>query len=60
MFRLTEEHERQFREDGYLMVEGLYDDEEMELLLSVGRTDGEKPRSYVQPRIPRAVKASCG
>ena len=42
MFRLTEEHERRFREDGYLMVEGLYDEEEMELLLSVGRTDGEK------------------
>lgn len=41
-FQLTDEQERRFREDGYLMVEGLYDEEEMELLLNVGRADREK------------------
>ncbi|HCQ04913.1 MAG TPA: phytanoyl-CoA dioxygenase family protein [Candidatus Latescibacteria bacterium] len=42
MFQLTEKHITQFQEDGYLMVEGLYDQEEMDLLLQIGKADQEK------------------
>ena len=39
MFQLKEKHITQFQEDGYLMVEGLYDQEEMDLLLQIGKAD---------------------
>jgi ectoine hydroxylase len=39
MPELTEEQIEQFNQDGYLMVESLFDAEEMDLLLSVARSD---------------------
>ena len=42
MFQLTIENKRKFQEDGYLLVEDLYDQEEMDLLLSIGKNDQEK------------------
>jgi hypothetical protein len=41
-FRITEAHKAQFQQDGYVMVEGLYDQEEMDLLLQIGKADQEK------------------
>ena len=38
-FRLTEEQVVGFQRDGYVMVEKLFDDEEMDLLLRVGKAD---------------------
>ena len=42
MFKLTEKQERQYQQDGYLMVENLYEQEEMDLLLAIARADQEK------------------
>ena len=36
---MTNERARQFREDGYLIVEGLFDAEEMELLIGIAKAD---------------------
>ena len=41
-FQITAEQQTQFNRDGYLLVEGLFDQEEMELLLKIGKTDQEK------------------
>lgn len=38
-FQATPAQLRQFHEDGYLMVPGLFDAEEMELLLKIGKAD---------------------
>lgn len=41
-FQVSDEQIAQFQADGFLMVEGLYDSEEMDLLLKIGKTDPEK------------------
>jgi ectoine hydroxylase-related dioxygenase (phytanoyl-CoA dioxygenase family) len=41
-FKATPEQIAQFNEDGYLMVPGLFDAEEMDLLLKIGKADHEK------------------
>ena len=41
-FTITPEQVAQFSEDGYLMVPGLFDTEEMELLFKIGKADQEK------------------
>ena len=41
-FQATEEHIAAFRRDGYVLVPGLFDAEEMDLLLRIGKADAEK------------------
>ena len=41
-YQLTDKQIAQFQEDGYLMVERLFDQEEMDLLLKIGKADQEK------------------
>ena len=41
-FRVTDEDAARFRHDGYVLVPGLFDAEEMELLLKIGKADQEK------------------
>ncbi|MFA6109581.1 MAG: phytanoyl-CoA dioxygenase family protein [Candidatus Latescibacterota bacterium] len=41
-FAVTQQHVRQFQQDGFLLVEGLYDRDEVDLLLEIGRGDPEK------------------
>ena len=41
-FQVTDDQIAQFQQDGYLMVPRLFDAEEMELLLKIGRADQEK------------------
>ena len=43
-YQLTDAQVAQFNEDGYLMVEGLFDEEEMNLLLKIGKADQEKSK----------------
>ncbi|MBW3624421.1 MAG: phytanoyl-CoA dioxygenase family protein [Armatimonadetes bacterium] len=38
-FQLTDQQVAQFNEDGYLMVPGLFDSEEMDLLYKIGKAD---------------------
>ncbi|MFH1568213.1 MAG: phytanoyl-CoA dioxygenase family protein, partial [Gemmatimonadota bacterium] len=49
-FSPTPEHVAQFQQDGFLLVEGLYDPEEVDLLLKIGRADQEKA-SLVRARL---------
>ena len=51
--------EAQFRADGFLLVEGLYTVEEMDLLLQIGRTDTEKNEMVHAPRDAGA-RVNCG
>ena len=48
-FALTPQQVDQFKQDGYLLVEGLYDQEEMELLLKIGKADEEKQQMISAP-----------
>jgi ectoine hydroxylase-related dioxygenase (phytanoyl-CoA dioxygenase family) len=41
-FKVTDEQIKQFQQDGYILVPGLYDAEEMELLMQIGKSDQEK------------------
>jgi ectoine hydroxylase len=41
-FQVSDAQIEQFQADGFLVVEGLYDEEEMDLLLNIGKTDPEK------------------
>src|SRR5437899_7045457 len=41
-FQVTDDQITQFQQDGYLMVPRLFDAEEMELLLKIGKADQEK------------------
>ena len=38
-FSLSQEHLQNFKDDGYFIVEGLFDDEEMDLLRNIARRD---------------------
>ncbi len=49
-FNVSQQQIEQFRADGYLLVEGLYNAEEMELLLNIGKTDTEKNEMVHAPR----------
>ncbi len=44
-FHVSDEQVRQFQDDGYLFVPGLYDPDEMKLLLEIGRADKEKAKA---------------
>ncbi|MDQ2921309.1 MAG: phytanoyl-CoA dioxygenase family protein, partial [Acidobacteriota bacterium] len=39
MYKLTQEQAEQFDEDGYVLVEGLFDAEEIDLLLRIAKAD---------------------
>ena len=41
-FQVSDAQIAQFQEDGFLMVEDLYDQEEMDLLLKIAKADPEK------------------
>jgi ectoine hydroxylase len=41
-FTVTDKQVAKFNEDGYLLVEGLFNEEEMDLLLNIGKQDQEK------------------
>ena len=41
-FEITPDQVEQFNQDGYLMVPDLFDEEEMDLLLTIGKADHEK------------------
>ncbi len=41
-YQVTSAQIEQFNEDGYLMIEDLFDNEEMDLLLKIGKADQEK------------------
>ena len=45
----------QFRADGFLLVEGLYTVEEMDLLLQIGKTDTEKNEMVHPPRDEQVI-----
>ena len=53
-FQISEAQIARFHEDGFLFVENLFDAEEMELLLKIGRADSEKTA------LVRAVKDAQG
>ncbi len=42
MFKITKDLAAQFAQDGFILVRQLYDTEEMELLLKIGKADQEK------------------
>jgi len=50
MFQVTTAQTAQFQEDGYLLVESLYDAEEMDLLLRIGKADQEKAATVHAPK----------
>ena len=50
MFQVTTALTAQFQEDGYLLVESLYDAEEMDLLLRIGKADQEKAATVHAPK----------
>ncbi len=41
-FAVTDDQLKQFHQDGYILVPGLFDSEEMDLLLRIGKADQEK------------------
>src|SRR5579872_4407700 len=41
-FSLNEEQVQQFQEDGYLIVEGLFNPDEVQLMYNIGKADREK------------------
>jgi ectoine hydroxylase-related dioxygenase (phytanoyl-CoA dioxygenase family) len=47
---LTEAQVRQFGEDGYLLIKGLFDTEEMDLLRNIGRADEELAKNTASRR----------
>lgn len=49
-FQVSNAQIAQFQEDGFLMVEGLYDAEEMDLLLKIGKADPEKNEMVRAPK----------
>ncbi len=49
-FKPTAEQIAQYHEDGYLMVEDLFDAQEMELLLNIGRGDRVKSKLVDNPK----------
>ena len=46
---VTPEKIKQFEEDGFLMIDSLYNSKEMELLLNIGKNDQEK-KTYMLTR----------
>ncbi|MGY8824561.1 MAG: hypothetical protein ACKVJG_11615 [Candidatus Latescibacterota bacterium] len=50
MFQVTTAQTAQFQKDGYLLVENLYDAEEMDLLLRIGKADQEKAATVHAPK----------
>ena len=47
---VTPEKIKQFEEDGFLMIDSLYNSKEMELLLNIGKNDQEKKELVHAPR----------
>lgn len=43
-FKVTKDLTAQFAQDGFLLVRKLYDAEEMDLLLKIGKADQEKAK----------------
>ena len=50
MFKATDAQIVQFQEDGFLLVEDLYNAEEMDLLLQIGKADQEKAATIHAPK----------
>lgn len=44
-FKLTREHLRRWNDDGYLLVPGMFDAEEMELLITIAKADREMDKA---------------
>ena len=47
---ITLDHIKKFQDDGFLIIESLYDTKEMELLLNIGKNDKEKNKLVHAPR----------
>ena len=50
MSRLSKEQVEQFNRDGFLMVEGLFDAEEMELLIRIAKADQQLAEKAIERR----------
>ena len=48
--QITPNHIKQFQDDGFLMIESLYNAKEMALLLNIGKNDTEKNELVHAPR----------